>query len=218
VSLPTPLACLAVGVEESAMADVEPAYEAAMLREVEAICAAIPHEDLAIQWDVCIEMLLFDGRMPLWSWDDRDMERRFTRLLAAVPADVHLGVHLCYGDYGGKHMVEPIDAGKLTELANRMTNMASRPLQWLHLPVPQARDDVHFFKPLDGLRLHADTELFLGLVHLDDGLDGARRRIEAAQRFVTGFGIATECGIGRMLSGSDIEALFRLHRNIATTC
>ena len=44
-----------------------PAYEQAMLREVERICEAIPHEDLAIQWDVCIEMVTWDGRWPLAS-------------------------------------------------------------------------------------------------------------------------------------------------------
>jgi hypothetical protein len=32
------------------------------LREVTRICSAIPHRDLSIQWDVCIEMLAWDGR------------------------------------------------------------------------------------------------------------------------------------------------------------
>ena len=31
-------------------------------REVEAVCAAIPHHDLCIQWDVCHEMLIWDGQ------------------------------------------------------------------------------------------------------------------------------------------------------------
>src|SRR3989442_7776399 len=41
---------------------VYPAYERAMLREVERILKAIPHHDLAIQRDVCLEMLSWDGR------------------------------------------------------------------------------------------------------------------------------------------------------------
>ena len=37
---------------------------------------------------------------------------------------------------------------------------------------------------------------YLGLVHRTDGLDGARRRLAAAKKVVTDFGIATECGFG----------------------
>jgi hypothetical protein len=35
-----------------------------MLREVENLCRAVPHEDLCIQWDLCIEMVMWDGRLP----------------------------------------------------------------------------------------------------------------------------------------------------------
>jgi len=34
---------------------VEPAYEAAMFAELDQIAAAIPHHELAIQWDVAVE-------------------------------------------------------------------------------------------------------------------------------------------------------------------
>lgn len=56
-----------------------------------------------------------------------------------------------------------------------------------------------------------ETELFLGLVHHADGVAGARRRLEAAERFVTGFGVATECGIGRAHTTEEIEAIFDIH-------
>jgi hypothetical protein len=35
------------------------------------------------------------------------------------------------------------------------------------------------------------------LVHFTDGVDGAQRRIETAQKYVSEFGVATECGFGR---------------------
>ena len=38
---------------------------------------------------------------------------------------------------------------------------------------------------------------FLGLVHLTDGVDGARTSMEVAGKFVSDYGIATECGFGR---------------------
>lgn len=42
------------------------AYERAMLHEVAMICASIPHADLAIQGDVCFEMLMWDGGFPVF--------------------------------------------------------------------------------------------------------------------------------------------------------
>jgi hypothetical protein len=36
----------------------------------------------------------------------------FARLGRAVPDDVELGFHLCYGDLDAKHFVQPTDAAK----------------------------------------------------------------------------------------------------------
>jgi hypothetical protein len=47
------------------------------------------------------------------------------------------------------------------------------------------------------LQLGAATELYLGLVHAQDGVEGAKRRVEAAKKFVPTFGVASECGISR---------------------
>ena len=62
VSLPTPWAVIMPFCRQPDAQQIYPAYEQAMLREVARICKAIPHHDLAIQWDVCIEMLAWDGR------------------------------------------------------------------------------------------------------------------------------------------------------------
>ena len=77
---------------------------------------------------------------------------------------------------------------------------SAAPSSFLHLPVPIERDDAAFFAPLAELALHPETELFLGLVHHEDGTEGALRRIAAARPALAGlaaFGIATECGFGR---------------------
>src|SRR3546814_18503061 len=73
----------------------------------------------------------------------------------------------------------------------------ARPRNRIHMPIPRDRDDVAYFAPLDGLDLGAETDLFLGLVHYTDGEDGTRRRTAAADRRISGYGIATECGLGR---------------------
>jgi hypothetical protein len=200
VSLPTPLAVVMPFCRQPDAQQILPAYESAMLREVERICAAIPHRDLAIQWDVCIEMIQWDGRvptMPSFPGMEHVFAANFRRLAAAVPADVELGFHLCYGDLDGKHFVDPMDATKMVELANLITRSVPRSVTWMHMPVPIGRSDDAFYAPLKDLRLSPETELYLGLVHASDGVEGATRRIGAAKKYAPPFGIASECGISR---------------------
>src|SRR5437879_7699962 len=61
VSLPTTAAFLNAHVVYEHHAVVEPIYRDRLLAEMEEICAAIPHHDLAIQWDVSTEMGQWEG-------------------------------------------------------------------------------------------------------------------------------------------------------------
>ncbi len=200
VSLPTPWAVIMPFCRQPDAQQIYPTYEPAMLREVQRICEVIPHHDLAIQWDVCIEMVQWDGRRestPPFPGMDQVFAANFARLGGAVPDDVELGFHLCYGDYDAKHFIEPTDATKMVELANLISQTVRRPIAWIHMPVPIDRTDDAFFAPLTGLQLGPQTELYLGLVHAQDGVEGARRRMDAARKYVQEFGIASECGISR---------------------
>jgi hypothetical protein len=218
VSLPTPLAVMSSFCMPPDLLAVEPAYEVAMLGEVAALCRSIPQADLAIQWDVCNEMVLWDGQAPrtvsTTDFTPAAMLERLRRYIAAVPPAVELGIHLCYGDYGGRHMVEPKDAGKMVELANAIARGAARRLDWIHMPVPMGRTDADFFRPLGGLALAPETRLYLGLVH-PDGAEGTRARIAAAQAFVGGFGVATECGIARARKPDLVRNLLAIHAAVA---
>jgi methionine synthase II (cobalamin-independent) len=193
---------------------VLPAYEQAMIREVEKICAAIPHADLALQWDVCMEMIQWDGRAPgmaPFPGMERAFAGAFARICAPVPADVELGIHLCYGDMDAKHFIQPQDLGKAVELANLISASVSHPLAWIHMPVPADRADRAYYEPLRKLQRGARTELYLGLVHTDDGVAGTVQRMRAAHEFVSDFGIATECGISRARTPEKVRALLQLH-------
>jgi hypothetical protein len=218
VCLPTPKAFMAFLTPEAAQA-AEPAYERAMLQEVERICAAIPHRDLALQWDVCFEMLMWDGRFPLmprFPGIEADFRRTFARLCSVVPKDVQLGVHLCYGDNDAKHFVDPVDLSKAVELANLIIDSAGRPLNWMHMPVPANRADDAYFAPLAGLqRSNGLPEVFLGLVHAADGVEGTRKRMAAAARVLPDFGIATECGMARARTREQVLELLRVHAGAA---
>jgi len=218
VCLPTPMAVIGAFVIPQDIPKVLPAYETAMISEAQRIAAAIPHRDLALQWDVCIEIIQWDGRfenMPPPPAMEQIFRGAFARLTATVPADVELGFHLCYGDMDAQHFVEPIDLGKAVELANLIVKSSSHAVTWLHMPVPANRDDAAYFEPLTSLNRRPGTELYLGLVHASDGVEGTVRRMRAASRFVPDFGIATECGIARARTPSVVRQIMQVHADAA---
>jgi hypothetical protein len=219
VCLPTPMGVTYAFCTAPDVVAIDAAYEAAMIREVEAVCRAIPHNDLCLQWDVCHEMIIWDGQpqdqFPLVNATPDDIVARVVRICAGVPPDVELGFHLCYGDFGARHLIEPLDAGKMVEVANAFAAHVGHPIAYIHMPVPRERMDADYFKPLAGLKLGDETELYLGVIHAVDGIEGTRRRIDAASRYVTSFGIATECGIARARKPDLVDQLLRLHAQLA---
>lgn len=218
VSLPTPAATVSTFVDAADQPTLEPVYEAALLNELRHIQDTIPAEDLAIQWDLAIEIGMWELGAGLFApWFDPVREgtlERFGRIAAQVDADVPLGFHLCYGDFGHQHFVQPKDTGTLTEMANGIIAHVERPISWIHLPVPADRDDTAYFTALGGLQLPQTTDLYLGLVHASDP-DGTARRIAAAANTIQHFGVATECGMGRT-PREEVEGLFALHANVAS--
>jgi methionine synthase II (cobalamin-independent) len=218
VCLPTPFAVVSSVVMPDAEPTVEAAYEKAMIAEVESICRHIPHRDLALQWDLCNEMIAWDGQpteaVPMAEEPKDRLLARIQRLCTAVPDDVQLGIHLCYGDFAGRHFVEPKDAEKMVAFANALVKAVAHPIAYIHMPVPVDRTDDAFHRPLARLSLPDGCELFLGLVHSKDGVEGAKARIAAAQRYAPVFGIATECGMARARSEDTVRKLLHIHADI----
>ena len=186
VCLPTPLATVQVYVEPRSRSKVAGPYRRKLLEELDDIIGHVPAGELAV----------------LAALGDR------------VPAQVEMGYHFCYGDAGHKHFVEPKDTSLMVRIANAVFTEVERRVDWLHLPVPIGRSDADYFRPLSGLRLDPETELYLGLVHMTDGAAGARKRIEAAREFAPKFGVATECGFGRRPAGT-VPDLMRIHAEVA---
>jgi hypothetical protein len=215
VSLPTPLAVMNAFVERADRPVVEPVYERQLLAEVDEIAGAIPHDQLAMQWDMPFEVGILEGLIPSHLEDPRaGILQRLSRISARVPADVELGYHLCYGDEGGRHFKQPADTAIMVGLANDLDGAVARPIDWLHMPVPRDRSDDAYFAPLRDLARRPETVLYLGLVHHSDGVEGTRRRMEAARRSVADFGIATECGMGRRPPETILD-LLRIHAEAA---
>lgn len=215
VSLPTPLAPIQTFISPKGYSEsitLYNQYKKAMLNELRLLTDEIPVEDLAIQWDVCIEIVMLENRHSdenVASWH-AVIPEELSSLAESVPEPVEVGFHLCYGDMGHKHFFEPADTRLMTDLANNLSQGISRPIQWIHMPVPRDRKDKEYFQPLSELRLKPETRLFLGLIHYTDGLEGSLERIEAALPSFSNFGIATECGLGRR-DPSTIPELLELH-------
>jgi methionine synthase II (cobalamin-independent) len=224
VTLPTPI--MGIMIMQEPWDYILPIAEDAMLKELDGILAAIPADDLTIQWDVAHEIaateyerhpdaaeLPYMDAYPPATFEQ--MIASIARVSDAVPEPVELGIHLCYGCPDGSHMIEPHDGTVLKEYTEALVKKIKRHIDYFHLPVPIARDDDAFWNPLGEMKLDADTKLYLGLIHLEDGVEGAQRRMAAAQRVIPEFGVGTECGFS-FVPQEDIEPLLDLHREVAT--
>ena len=98
VSLPTPMASGYMYVSPKAREAYLRVYERALLTALRNVVAAIPSEDLAIQWDVCQEVLVFENYFPEAERPSDYKAQIFAelgRLGDAVPEAVEMGYHLC---------------------------------------------------------------------------------------------------------------------------
>jgi hypothetical protein len=199
---------------------IDPIYNDAMRREIDKLARAIPHQKLAIQFDVASAVFarLQRNEPNAYGRNKEEMRETFGRILVGladyVPADMELLFHFCYGDSNHRHVVEPIDMGDMVDLANYLAREVARPIDLIHMPVPRDRSDDAYFEPLRRLALAPRTQLCLGLVHHTDGVAGTRRRIATAEKYVQNFAIATECGFGRR-PVETIPELLRIHAAVA---
>ena len=78
VAIPSPFNLINFHFASDQRAAVEPAYEAALLAEVDQIVDAIPHAELSIQWDCAHDMQAYDGAREAWFSDKQS--GRFARV------------------------------------------------------------------------------------------------------------------------------------------
>ena len=225
VSLPSPTSVVRIFVATEYCEKAEVLYEERLLQALRRIQDNIPAHQLLIQWDIPLEIALLEydaGRLKIpyfetyFSPVKAGILERLNRLVAAVDHDVEVGFHICYGDIGGVHFIQPEDMAIMVDLANSIVqNLTStHAVKYTHMPVPKDRTNEHFFKPLANLKLDK-TKLFLGLVHPNDE-EGTKQRIAAAQSVYSEvFGVATECGLGRT-SVENLKSIFEISRSVTT--
>jgi methionine synthase II (cobalamin-independent) len=215
VSIPTPFNAVNSFVEFDSQIEVASAYERRLRDSVEAIQDAIPPRDLAIQWDLPTELATIEGWFPNPYGALEPIFAATARLAHWVHDDAELTFHLCYGDSkfgaspfmgdppdeeaaarGGRHIL-PRDATAIVRLANGLSRHVQRRIDAVQAATVAAWTKRAHWQPLADLALEPDTEIYLGLVHADDGALGARARIALAAEFLPDFGLSTECGLGR---------------------
>jgi hypothetical protein len=191
-------------------------FEDLVERELRRLVAEVPADELAVQWDVCYEVLDLEGVI---AWTAGDAWERFTgpveRLTRHIPEETLVGYHLCYGTFPEWPMYEARDMGLMVRMANHAVANSGRRVDWLHLAGPRylRSEDERFFRPLADLQ-PADARVFLGIVLPLDGVPGLQRRHRTASRFLADFGVAMYCGFGRQPGRDGMETM-REHRREA---
>ena len=191
----------------------------ALFADLDTLLERLPHERVAVQWDIAVEMGALEGAMGV-TMPMEQIAPGIVRCLERVPGDVPVGLHLCYGDYGHQHWTQPESLQMQVDLLNAVTSAARRRLDFVSFTVPQNRDDSAYFEPLGGLRTGSETELNFALVpyHPADQAPGTTdRQIEhidaalaASAEGAREWGICTECGMGRA-DAADVPGLLDLH-------
>src|SRR6185369_2934491 len=133
---------------------LDPIFNEALKREIDKIAATLPHDQIAIQFDVASAVFarLQRNEPNAYGRTRDEMLTTFARIIAdlaeRVPADIELMFHFCYGDSNHKHVVEPTDMRDMVDMANALSGAVKRPIALIHMPVPRDRSDDSYFAPL----------------------------------------------------------------------
>jgi hypothetical protein len=220
VEYPTPLASIVGFIVPRDQTTLLPSYEAALFADLDELLAAVPHDRVAVQWDVAVEFGMLEGLMEGGDQDFDAITDHLARCVDRVPAAVPVGLHLCYGDYGHRHFTDPASLEMQIRVIHVVNDKASRPVSWYSVTVPQHVAAPEFFAPLAGLRLPADTEIYFALVpyHPEEQAAGTTEeqvRLVGRHLGAREWGICTECGMGRV-ERDDVPAMLDAHRELVS--
>jgi hypothetical protein len=226
IQYPTPLASIGAYIVPEQQPVLLGSYEQALFSDLARLLAAMPPDEVAVQWDVAIEFGVLEEAFGPGGAQAFDMiVAGLVRCVDQIPAEIPAGLHLCYGDYGHQHFTQPESLALQVRVLNAVAAVAGRPLSFVSFTVPQDQRDEGYFAPLAELAVDPATELNFALVpyHPADQAAGTTsdqvRLIDAALAASPGgrrnWGVSTECGMGRA-DRADIPRLLDLHEAIIT--
>ena len=203
-------------VKPSDIEAILPGYAEALLADLAKLIAAVPSDQLTIQWDVASEIVALQGNLgPVPEIED--VADALASLLDAIPSEVEAGLHLCYGDYRHQHFADPESLLDQVRLINEVTISTERTIDFVAITVPQHEQREEFFAPLVELEIRPATRLYFALVpyHPDRQAAGTTEaQIELIDEFFDEpWGVCTECGLGRA-EREEVPGLIGLHAKI----
>jgi hypothetical protein len=197
------------------------AYHDAIRRDIELICEHVPLEDLQIQFDLAqefVDMASGDAK-GIADWPEATLEEKIRRHAATlpelarwVPEGARMGFHWCYGTWGGWPMKDMDDLGLCVRMTEEALARIDRRVDYVHMPALK-HPQPEFFAPLGGLE-GQDVDVYLGIIHHTDGVEGFSERMEMARRYRDRFGIGSVCGYGRV-DPAELPQILAVHRDCA---
>jgi len=152
VEYPTPLASIGGYIVPEQQQALLGSYERAMFADLDRLLTAIPHDEVALQWDVAVEFgILEESFVPGGAQAFDAIVAGLVRCVDTVPADVPAGLHLCYGDYGHEHFKQPESLTLQVRVLNAVSAAAGRTVSFVSFTVPQYQREESYFAPLADL-------------------------------------------------------------------
>ena len=192
---------------------VEKPYTEALKKELEEIQKSIPHKELAIQWDVCHEVLFLEG-WELETFVDRSKEGLLRRIviseMRSPPTSISDSSVLRRP--WAQAFVGATGSCPFGRVGERHSRSQWPPSSVNHMPVPRGRADEAYFAPLKKLNCSRDRSI-LGLF-ISPMVSRGRARGLKLQTVSTPIRRWCECGFGRR-NPETVIPLLDLHREVA---
>lgn len=179
------------GLDPAVWKDVDTAYNRQLAECLAAVCDETDPQRLSIRVTLPVPTL----RELAEAVDVHEAFERAALALAAllepVVPQVSVSVHLNCRE-GASYKMTGEDAVFMTRLANSLVKRLPGRISLVHIPAPLQHDNDAFFAALADLS--NEPRLALGLVHLSDGLEGAKRRIAFAEPHCPDFLVSPRSG------------------------
>ena len=125
-------------------------------------------------------------------------------LVRQIEPRAPFGLHLCFGDFNNKALIDAASITKMVAFANSIIAQwpATHTLDYVHVPLAEAADpptlDAAWYAPLRDLSLPSGVRFVAGFVH-DKRTEVEHRRIRDIIETTVGgpVDIASSCGLGR---------------------
>lgn len=201
VCIPLTYSCIAGFIPDpDDLAKVVPGFTEALVAEIKELVRQIPPTELAIQWDMAIENRLIE--IPLKQGDHYGAKAEADRIAqpaadvcTAIPAEVAVGYHSCYGTLDGWPSRQPQDALGTVLLLNAVVEASARTVEFVHFPTLGEAEEA-FFEPLEEMELQG-ARAYVGAIHKLHNPEGLKAQIKCIKKFLPEFGLAAPCGFGR---------------------